>query len=343
MLEPGIAIVERDPAIESLMDLYGGSGKAEASGLRMDLQPVTVPLDNVVVTDDTLMSEAADAIQIFRSRAPGLFRIAGDTGEAAIVVGEEAAQDQVGGVEIAGLCQAKLAGEAVLQHPPKALDAAFGLGTLSGDESDAELLESATELSGFLLAGELFVDGPVLVVASENAAAIAVESDGDTVAAQQALQQAEIALGSFRGEELGGQDFAGSIVLHAQSGEPGAAAFEPVMRRAVELDQFALTSRAQTALAMSGWSALTRRTNAVDTEQPAQGFAAQREAFLFDELVVQVMIVEAGVARACQSEDTDARALGQTAVAGPAAADVRQSRCAALPVARLQPFDMARR
>ena len=44
------------------MDLDGGSGKAEASGLRMNLQPVTVPLDNVVVTDDTLMSEAADAI-----------------------------------------------------------------------------------------------------------------------------------------------------------------------------------------------------------------------------------------------------------------------------------------
>jgi len=62
MIESSITIVERYAAIESLMDLDGGSGKAEASGLRMNLQPVTVPLDNVVVTDDTLMSEAADAI-----------------------------------------------------------------------------------------------------------------------------------------------------------------------------------------------------------------------------------------------------------------------------------------
>ena len=125
-------------------------------------------------------------------------------------------------------------------------------GTLCGDEGDAELLQSATELSGLALAGELFVDGPVLVVASEDAAAIAVEGDGDAVAAQQALQQAEIALGSFRGEELGGQDFAGGVVLHAQSGEQGAATFEPVVRGAVELDEFAFTGRAQTALAMSG-------------------------------------------------------------------------------------------
>ena len=65
---------------------------------------------------------------------------------------------------------------------------------------------------------------------------------------------------------------------------------------------------------------------------------------LFDELVVQMMIVEAGVARACQSEDADARALpGRAAVAGAAAADVSQSRCAALPIARFEPFDMPRR
>ena len=57
-----------------------------------------------------------------------------------------------------GLGQAKFAGEAILQHAPEALDAAFGLRTLRGDEGDAELLQSATELSGLALAGELFVE-----------------------------------------------------------------------------------------------------------------------------------------------------------------------------------------
>jgi hypothetical protein len=59
----------------------------------------------------------------------------------------------------------------------------------------------------------------VLVVTHKDAAAIAVESEGNTKAAQEALQQAEIVWGSFRGEELSGKDFAGSIILHAQSGE----------------------------------------------------------------------------------------------------------------------------
>ena len=188
-----------------------------------------------------------------------------------------------------------------MQHAPETLDAALGLRSLRGDESDAELLESAAELSGLALAGELFVDRPVIVVADEDAAAIAVEGDGDAVAAQEALQQAEIALGGFRGEELGGEDFAGSIVLHAQSGEQGAATFEPVVGRAVELNEFAFASRAQTALAMSGRSAFAWRAEALAAEQPAQGFAAEREAFLFDELLVKMMVVEAGVACARQA------------------------------------------
>ena len=37
MLQPSIAIVERYAAIESLMDLDGGPGKAKAAGLRMNL------------------------------------------------------------------------------------------------------------------------------------------------------------------------------------------------------------------------------------------------------------------------------------------------------------------
>ena len=55
------------------------------------------------------------------------------------------------------------------------------------------------------------------------------------------------------------------------------------------------------------------------------------------------MIVEAGVARACQSHDPLAYGVGQTTVAGAAAADVRQGRCAALPIATFEPFDMPRR
>lgn len=115
----------------------------------------------------------------------------------------------------------------------------FGLGAAGGDEGDAELLERASELSGIALADQLFLDRPGVVVAHEDAAAIAVESQGDVVAAQQLAEQAERAESRFGGEELGGEDLAGGVVLQAESGEPGATALEPVMRRAIELNQFA--------------------------------------------------------------------------------------------------------
>ena len=300
MIEPGIAIVERDTAIESLMDLDFGSGEAEAAGLGMNLQPAAVPLHNVIVADDAFMGEATDAFEILRSRAPGLRCVAGSASEAAVVVGDKTSQDAVGRVQIVGLGQAEFTGEAILKHAPKAFDAAFGLRALRGDEGDAELLERATELRGLALAGELFVERPVIVVAGEDAAAIAVEGDRDAVAAQEALEQAEIALGGFREEELRGENFARSVVLHAQSGELRAAPFQPVVGGAVELHKLAFAGRAQSALAMSGRAAFAGRCDAAGAEQPSQGFAAQREAFFFDQLLLEMMIVEAGVARARQ-------------------------------------------
>ena len=78
-----------------------GSGKAEALALLGDLEALAVPLHDVVVADDAFVDEAADAVEIFRSRAPGGLRFARAAGEAAVVVGEEAAQHGVGGVQIA--------------------------------------------------------------------------------------------------------------------------------------------------------------------------------------------------------------------------------------------------
>ena len=343
MLEPGIAIVERDAAVESLMDLDFGSGETEAAGLRMNLQPAAVPLHNIIVADDAFMSEATDALEVFRSRAPSVGRVAGSASEAAVVVSDKASQDAVGRIQIASLGQAEFAGEAILKHSPKAFDAAFGLRALGGDEGDGELLEGATELSGLALAGELFVKRPVIVVASEDATAIAVEGDGDAVAAQEALEQAEIALGGFRGEELSGENFARSVVLHAQCGELQAAPLQPVVRGAVELHKLAFAARAQAALAMSGRPAFAGRSDAAGAEQSPQSFAAQREAFFFDELLLEMMIVEAGVARARQFQGALAYGLRRAPGTGAAPADVSQSRCAALPIARFEPFDMPRR
>ena len=65
MLQAGVAVVERDAAVERLIDMDFGSGKAEALSLLRDLEALAVPLHDVVVTDHALMNEATDAIEIF--------------------------------------------------------------------------------------------------------------------------------------------------------------------------------------------------------------------------------------------------------------------------------------
>ncbi len=154
----------------------------------------------------------------------------------------------------------------------------------------------------------------------------AVEGGGHAEAAEQALEQVEIAFGGFGEEKLGRQDFAGGVVLHAENGEARAAALQPVVRGAVELHELAFASDAQTALAMSGSAALAGRADAGPAEQTTQCFAAEAQAFDFVELFGQMMVVEAGIFGACQTQNVLALLVGQATVAGPAPVGVSQRR-----------------
>src|SRR5258705_1708681 len=108
---------------------------------------------------------------------------------------------------------------------------------------------------------------PVVIVADEDAAVIAVKSQRHAETAQQLAQQAEIAKRGFRREELCGQDFPGGVILHAESGELRAASFEPIVRAAVELHEFAEPRGAHAALTMSGSTTLARRPATVQTQE----------------------------------------------------------------------------
>jgi hypothetical protein len=115
------------------------------------------------------------------------------------------------------------------------------------------------------------------------------------------------------------------------------------MGAAVELDDLAFPSRTQAALAMSGRASFAGWAEATGAQQAAQGFAAEREAFLFRELLAEMVVVEPGIGGAGQAQDAVSHAPGQTAKAGPPATGVSQRRCAALPIASFEAFDMARR
>ena len=82
----------------------------------------------MVGADHTLVAETETAGEI-EARGQGAevaLDLAG--GEALVVVGVEAGEDLVGGVEIAGVSEAELTDQTVLAGAPGALDAAFGLG-----------------------------------------------------------------------------------------------------------------------------------------------------------------------------------------------------------------------
>jgi hypothetical protein len=67
----------------------------------------------MVIADDALMDEAADATEIFGGRTPSLFRFARSATEATIVVGQETAQDLAGGGQIGGAREAEFTGKEI--------------------------------------------------------------------------------------------------------------------------------------------------------------------------------------------------------------------------------------
>ncbi|MGC1373998.1 MAG: hypothetical protein WA824_17825 [Candidatus Sulfotelmatobacter sp.] len=70
-LQARVAVVEGDTAVKSLIEMDFGPGEAEALALLGDLKALALPLDDVVVAHHALVNDAADAVQIFRSRTPG--------------------------------------------------------------------------------------------------------------------------------------------------------------------------------------------------------------------------------------------------------------------------------
>ena len=187
MFQTRIAVVERDAAIESFADLNFGAREVETARLWRDLQPAPVPLHHVVVADDALVCEAADALEIFRSRAPSFGRLARGASEAAVVVGAEAAQDTIGRNHSGRVGQAEFAAQTILQHTPKTFDASFRLWGLRSDEGNSQLLQSAAELRGLPLASEFLFQRPGVVMADEDATAVSVEGRRHTETAEPVL------------------------------------------------------------------------------------------------------------------------------------------------------------
>src|SRR6266704_3149889 len=123
MMKLAVSVVDLDASSKGFAELHLGTGEAEAFWLGRDWETAAVPLHDVVIADDALVDEAADAAEIFGGRAPSLFRFSGS-----------------------GADEAEFTGKAVLKSAPQALDAALGLRAVGRNVGDAELRKSATKL-----------------------------------------------------------------------------------------------------------------------------------------------------------------------------------------------------
>jgi hypothetical protein len=71
--------------------------------------------------------KAADVVEVLGIGTPGFFGLARRATEAAVLVGQKAAQDLVGRGQTVGTGETQLAGEAILKGALETFDAAFGL------------------------------------------------------------------------------------------------------------------------------------------------------------------------------------------------------------------------
>src|SRR5256884_2908085 len=83
MMKLAVSVVDLDASSKGFAELHLGTGEAETFWLGRDLETAAVPFHDVVIADDALVDEAADAAEIFWGRAPSLFRFSGSAAEAA--------------------------------------------------------------------------------------------------------------------------------------------------------------------------------------------------------------------------------------------------------------------
>src|SRR5450432_1276525 len=241
-------------------------------------------------------AEAAGEIEAARQAAEVGSGVGGGTGEALVVVGTEAGEHGVGFGQSGGLSQAKFADQTVLTSAPGALDAALGLRRVGGDLLDAELVEGASQLSGGLFSGELFGEGPVRIVALEDGVAVAIEAERNAVGGDHGVQGAEIAEGIFGFElEVSGEDLTGSVVLKADEGEHGTAAFEPVVTAGIGERHHAKARAGRAPRAIFSRPALLRRSQFGSAQDAPHGLAADREVLFGTKFLRQMRIVEAQI------------------------------------------------
>ena len=217
----------------------------------------------------------------------------------------------------------------------------FGLRGASGPEANGEVAENLAEVGGVLMALEFLLEGPVGIVADEDAEAIAVEGQREAVGGADLLEHGGVAVQVLGRPNVQGEDRAGGIVDRAVEGHGRAAAFEPVMGAAVELDEGAHPGfRGPAGPVLARAAAVLGRQVQGATDSP-HGGAADAEALDLVQFLGGMTIIDIDVGGLEEPRHPAADVGRQSAGGGPSPQAVAQARRPVGPEAMLDPDELA--
>lgn len=339
-------VVDGQRAIEVGVDVHPRSSVAAPTGTGLELEEAAVELHGVIVLDGALVLEATDAVEIGASgsRPPGGLGVRGSLSETGIVAWEKAVEHALGLGERAGLGEAELADEAVLEGAKEPLDPPLGLRGACADPADAEFLEGAPDLGRRGSALELLGEGQWGAgIAVEDPVAVGVRRTGEAIAADELAEEQEVAVGILFQAEDAAEDPARRVVDGRVEHETWPAIFEPGVVAAIHLDEEAGLGHACPTATMAGGTAGAGAADALGAQQPLHGRTGEPEARALLEQFGEMVIVHAGIGGARQGKNSGPDGFREAPRRGTAAVPMGQASEALLAQAGQQPTEVAKR
>ena len=273
------------------------------AGTRRNLQGARAEGDGVVARDAARVATAQDAVEVAGSGSPGGRRLGGRAREAGGEVGEELGEKGVGGLQSGDAAEPQFAHEPVLQRAPQPLNAALGLRRLRLNKADAEVDEDAAEVRRVLRAAQLFIEGPVRIVALEDVEAIAVEGHRHAVGATSLAEDGEITVQILGGTEPQRERDRSGVVDEAVQRGRRPARFEPGEGTGVELHELPESRRPLAAAAVLGRAPTPVGGPAQGDPHSPDGGPADGQRVPLLELLGEMHVIEALVGRGHQAHD----------------------------------------
>jgi len=240
--------------IEALLDQDFRVGEDRDGLIFFQLEPLALPLEGEVPSHSTDTLDTEDGGQVM-SGEQGTMDIGGAgrrNGKAGVMGGEVSVPEElIGSVQGGDASQTQLLDEAVLEGAEESFDASFGLGAMGMKDLDVQFSQGAGVLGLRLPISELLLNGG-LTSGDKNAVFIHIQGHRAAFLLDVGPGGLHEGLGAFGDREHRIGDPTGGIIDEGDQDTGGGSVFEPVVMRAIRLEEFSITRSALSPGAMAG-------------------------------------------------------------------------------------------